>query len=106
MSEDFLCHHPKDDVTKVTHHDGHAYCSSKCYFDCINRKKDAMHNADGKDNKAEHAHHHKEEHVHTGKKVDYNHHDHGNVVEDHRYAPSNDNGKDITHQKFSQTKSF
>ena len=106
-NDDFLCHHPKEDITKVTHHDGKSYCTSKCYFDCLNRKKAAEATADGKEQHENHAHH--REGVHTGKKADYDHNkDHfgpdGQV--NHRYNSSTETELDITHHKFSQTKSF
>lgn len=106
-NDDFLCHHPKEDITKVTHHDGKSYCTSKCYFDCLNRKKAAEATADGKEQHENHAHH--REGVHTGKKADYDHNkDHfgpdGQV--NHRYNSSTETELDITHNKFSQTKSF
>ena len=100
-------HHPKDDITKVTHHDGHAYYTSKCYFECLNRKKAAEAAANGKE---QHEHHeHNYEGIHTSKKVDHDHDKHhfgsdGQV--NTRYNSATEEPLDITHHKFSQAKSF
>ena len=107
MADDFKCHHSKTSTSTVSyHHDGVEFCSEKCFHDCINRK--AEHNrlcSKGEIGHQEiHASHSS---VHTGKKM-LDHHDHGNVITDlnPRFANSDNPGKDVTHDKFSQAKSF
>lgn len=110
MADDFKCHHSKTSNSTVCyHHDGQEYCSEKCFHELICKKAEynrlKSKTEIGHQN-VHHAHSHTGE-MHTGKKM-LDHHDHGNVITDlnPRFANSDTVGKDITHDKFSQPKSF
>lgn len=127
MADDYQCHHDKvHNTIALYHHNGHEYCSEKCFHDCIARYiillfpiiiifiiiiyRKAEHNrtaAKGEIGHQEHHEHHRPGEIHTGKKL-LDHHDHGNVITglNPRYANNEGHEYDISHEKFSGTKKF